>query len=448
MNQNPDTARNWRDYQRDLQSTRKTKKVFRERLHSIGPWVGGLVFVFAVLCYMGSSIFANRGLGAHLPEPKMDVEKKAPEKISRFELSRLLENMNIGLPPVSKNYTVSRNGSPLAVETSIVPPLQGYLNDLLGRSLTLRAAAVVLKPATGEILAFSEHRNGPANGTEGNLCLTANHPAASLFKIVAAAAAIDARGLTPETSLTFRGGKYTLYRSQLKPEKKPTGMTITLRNAFASSINPVFGKVGIYHLGYSLLTEYADRFFFNRPIPFDLPLAMSSMEVPTDDFALAEVASGYNKRTFISPLHAAMLSAAVANSGNMMAPRLINKVEDLDGNVLYRSEPVQLSSPVSDETAKKMRILMDETVMNGTCRNAFRNFLRKQKFRELELGAKTGTINDPFDQHRVDWVTVYAIPDSGKEDAISLSVLAVHGEKLGIRSKDIARRLVETYFSS
>ncbi|MDD5205378.1 MAG: penicillin-binding transpeptidase domain-containing protein, partial [Desulfobacterales bacterium] len=207
-----------------------------------------------------------------------------------------------------------------------------------------------------------------------------------------------------------------------------------------------FGRLGIYHLGSSLVTEYADRFFFNQPIPFDLSLEVSPLEAPADDFALAEIASGFNKRTFISPIHAAMLAGAVANRGNMMGPRLVRRISDERGNLVYSSVPVHLASVVSGETARKMKVLMDETVVTGTARKAFNRFLRKNEFKDLELGAKTGSINDPSDQHRVDWVTAYAIPDSGEDEAICISVLAVHGERLGIRAKDIARHVVENYF--
>lgn len=442
---------NWREFQKELQKGR-SKRGSRGKFPVTGVWIAGIVLVIGILGVAGSWVFTNLSDGSYHPGSIVKEvagrlpEKRPPEKIARQALPGLFEGFPIGGSLSSGTFTVVKKGSTLAVETSLLPPLQNYLYDLLRQSLTVRAAAVVLKPFTGEVLAFSDYRNGSGNGA-GNLCLQADHPAASLFKIVAAAAAIDTRVLTPESSLSFRGGKYTLYRSQLRQEKKQTGVKVSLTEAFASSINPVFGKVGI-HLGPSLLTEYADRFFFNRTIPFDLPLAVSAMDVPTDDFELAEVASGYNKRTFISPLHAAMLAGAVANHGTMMGPRLVRKIEDQDGHLVYSSAPVGLAKPVSGETAGKMKILMDQTVVKGTCRSAFTRFLTKKEFRELELGAKTGSINDPFDQNRVDWVTIYAIPDSGEEEAICLSVLAVHGERMGVRSKEMARRLVENYFRS
>lgn len=436
---------NWREFQRELQRAR-SKSAFRKKLPFLTIWICGIVLILSIMGYSGSWIFAQLSLNRVQAEKKAVVEeKRIPQKIGRQDLPRLLDDLNIGSGPGTRNYTVARNGSILSVETSLLPPLQNYLQDLLRQSLTVRAAAVVLRPTTGEILAFSDYRNG-GNGNERSLCLKADHPAASLFKIVTAAAAIDARGLTPDTSLVFRGGKYTLYRSQLKPEKKPSGSATSLTKAFSSSINPVFGRLGIYHLGSSLVTEYADRFFFNQPIPFDLSLEVSPLEAPADDFALAEIASGFNKRTFISPIHAAMLAGAVANRGNMMGPRLVRRISDERGNLVYSSVPVHLASVVSGETARKMKVLMDETVVTGTARKAFNRFLRKNEFKDLELGAKTGSINDPSDQHRVDWVTAYAIPDSGEDEAICISVLAVHGERLGIRAKDIARHVVENYF--
>ncbi|RJR42326.1 MAG: hypothetical protein C4576_16250 [Desulfobacteraceae bacterium] len=438
---------NWRDFQRELQKSR-SRNGFRERLPFLMLWAGGIVLILSVLGYAGSWLIVQLGLNRIHGQKKAAVqESNLPRIFSRDELPRMLSDLNIGSGPGERNYTVNRDGATFSVETSLLPPLQNYLQNLLRQSLTVRAAAVVLKPATGDVLALSDYRNGET-GSEGSLCLKADHPAASLFKIVTAAAAIDARGLTPETSLVFRGGKYTLYRSQLKPEKKPSGSAISLTKAFSSSINPVFGRLGIYQLGSSLVTEYADRFLFNRPIPFDLPLDVSLMEAPADDFELAEVASGFNKRTFISPIHAAMLAGAVANRGNMMGPRLVRRISDQEGNLVYSSEPVHLATPVSGETARKMKVLMDETVVTGTARTAFSKHLRRNAFRDLELGAKTGSINDPSDQRRVDWVTAYAIPDSGEDEAICISVLAVHGEKMGIRAKDIARHVVENYFGS
>ena len=219
-----------------------------------------------------------------------------------------------------------------------------------------------------------------------------------------------------------------------------------MKEAFSASINPVFGKIGIHELGKDLTGEYAERFLFNRPIPFDLPLGVSPIRIPEDDFGLAEITSGFNKTTMISPFHAALLSAAVANRGTIMEPWLIKKITDERGEVLYSRNPATLANPMSAETAGKMRELMYETVVKGTARKAFKPMQKKKSLHSIELGAKTGTINDPVDQNRVDWITAYAIPE-GEDGGICLAGLAIHGEKSGHRAKDMVRTVIEHYFS-
>jgi peptidoglycan glycosyltransferase len=65
----------------------------------------------------------------------------------------------------------------------------------------------------------------------------------------------------------------------------------------------------------------------------------------------------------------------------------------------------------------------------------------------VELGAKTGTINDMNDQYKIDWLIAYALPRK-EEGGICIAVLGVHGEKLGVRSNELARYIINYHFSS
>jgi cell division protein FtsI/penicillin-binding protein 2 len=246
--------------------------------------------------------------------------------------------------------------------------------------------------------------------------------------------------------MAFNGRKYTLYRRQLKKGVSRYSTKISFRDAFSQSINPVFGKLGIYYLGQEVMADYAKKFFFNRDIPLGLTLEKSYIEVPEDDFGLAEIASGFNKRTLISPLHATMLTATVANRGEMMEPQIIKRIRDESGKMVYNTKFVKLGEPISKETAGTLRILMERTVTHGTSRKAFRKLRRYKAFKGVTMGAKTGTMNDSLDRYKYDWITLYALPREMRK-GIALSVLAVHGEKLGIRSKDLAGLIVKYFFT-
>jgi cell division protein FtsI/penicillin-binding protein 2 len=346
--------------------------------------------------------------------------------------------------PLEQKYYVQNNGSLLQVETSIDPDLQQYVRKLIDRSSAYETAVVVLRPDNGQILALANHADLERE-THDNLCLRSDFPAASLFKIVAAAAAIEARGFTPDTTVSFRGKKYTLYKSQLGENKSRYSKKMTLKEAFGDSVNPFFGKMGIYYLGQTLMTEYADKFLFNQTIPFDLPVAVSSIDVPGDDYGLAEIASGFNKRTVISPLHAALMTAAIANRGVMMTPWLVKTIKDDSGNVLYRATPARLASPVTETTAQELKVLMEETVIAGTCRKTFRILQRRHLMRDVELGAKTGTIKDQLGQHKCEWLTAFALPVNG-EPGLAVAALTVHAERRGLRAKDIAKQIIQHQF--
>jgi penicillin-binding protein A len=430
---------NWRDYQRDLSRKARRRYLFGS-LPVLGLWSGTGAVIVIILFYSVS------WLSAHFEErprrPPKEPAKEAPQ-LTKADLAPILAHLDMDLLKSSAVQHLEHEGATLTVETSIIPALQQYASKLLGRSKTHAAAAVILRPETGEILAMAQAGEGDR---KENLCLKADLPAASLFKIVAAAAAIEARGMSPQTELTFQGGKYTLYRSQLKPQNSGRyTVRTTLRDAFADSINPVFGKLGIYELGREVMEEYAQRFLFDCPIPFDLPLEVSHFDPPEEEFAMAEIASGFNKRTLISPLHAALITAAVSNEGVIMAPWVVKRVRSGDGRTLYEAEPNVLARPVHESTVASLRDLMSETANQGTARNAFRPLQRKNTFRDFDFGAKTGSINDPSNQYRLDWMAAYALPAGGRS-GLSVAVLAVHGEKMGIRARDIVRQLIEEYF--
>lgn len=440
---------NWRKYQRRLK-----REVWRayllKQMPRLGVYgVGTFFFLFAIL-YTGPWLLANltQGPPSGKKEIRLHTELRNPETQgwSRNDLVHFLENLDLDLQQEKGALSVIKDGKKFLVETSIDQSLQAYTSKLLERSLTHQAAVVVLRPETGEILAMASYPEGNGGNRE-NLCLKAEFPAASLFKIVAAAAVIEARDYTPDTSLAYRGRRYTLYRSQLKSSEGRNSTRVSLGYAFSKSINPVFGKIGIYELGGNLLAEYAKRFLFNLQIPFDLPLDESNFVLPDDDFGLAEIASGFNKKTLISPLHAALMAAAIANKGTMMEPWLIKRILDSSEKLVYEVSPGRLSKVIEESTALCMKTMMAETVTSGTCRNAFRSLRRNKVFKDISLGAKTGTINDRSDRFKLDWLSAYAVPQNGT-GGICMAILAIHGKKLGIRAKDLGREILSRYYLS
>jgi cell division protein FtsI/penicillin-binding protein 2 len=412
-----DTAK-WRKYQTRLQRAERANRIKKKLillLSILGGTTGLFFLVIGVTSWAPSRIDQPRQTSS----PPLKPPESVAEQFQRKDLSSFLNDELNDTSTLADRWSIEKNGSGLTINTTIDTTLQKYIIHLLRRPQTLQSAIVVLNPYDGRVLAMAGH---DTNGKPGNICLNANYPAASLFKIVSAAAALETAGYSPDKEISYVGRKHTLYKYQLEqPTKRPSRQT-NFRKAFASSNNSVFGKMGIYDLGQEALTDYADRFFFNRSIPFDYPMTSSTIDVPENGFGLAE-------------------------NGEMAAPWLVDSITYKTGEFFYKSRCRMLEPPISSKAAAELKILMQDSVTSGTTRSAFWKLRHKRKFKNLDIGAKTGTINDEKDRFKYDWITAFALsPDGG--GAISISVLGVHGKKLGVKSTEFARAIIDYYFSS
>jgi peptidoglycan glycosyltransferase len=446
-----------RDYKHlqksQLRLTRKQPKVRPKFLRRV-------VLVLLVVCVAYFGVTAGWGALRKLwPEtPKPTPEEPVvvvvppietqPEPEAKEDLDKKHLADMIGPRPLQPDelYTFrirDENGHYLYVRTTLDPALQAWAVDLMPKVKASAAAIVAMDPRTGEVLAMASHR---ADGKKTNMALASSFPAASLFKIVTAAAAVEKEKMNSESTITYDGGKHTLYKKDVEKGVKKGRHKVTLKEGFADSINTVFGKLGAFTLGPSELKSFAERFRFNLPIEFEMPVQKSRFEAPgkEDIYGLAELASGFNRTTKVSPLHGAMLASAIVNDGKLMEPTVVREVFDLDNRIYYQHEPHSLGRVVSERTVRELRKLMLATISEGTGRRGFSDASKHKVLKRLNIGGKSGTINNDAG-NKVDWFVCYG-QKKGGGDAIALAGVVVHGSKLGMRSQKILREAMIQYF--
>ena len=325
--------------------------------------------------------------------------------------------------------------------------LQEYSAELLNRYRPDYAAIVLMNAETGEILAMSSFDKYDKYGT--NLALKASYPAASIFKVITAATAVDKAGVTPDHRIAFNGGNYTLYKKNvLSDHVNRWTRIITLRDAFAKSINTAFGRLSLEKLEPEDLNNYANRFLFNQEINSDFHVDRSVASVPSEKgYELTEVASGYNRFNTLSPVHGALIASTIINEGKMPTPFLVRNLTDEYGTVLYSGEELsKLEIPrqiISSKSAAKMKQLMEQTVLAGTSRKSFRHLVRDRKFRDIEMGGKTGHFTGTDPQGRTDWFVGYASDD---EDRIAIVAITVNIQKWTVKSSALGEMMFRRYF--
>jgi len=344
------------------------------------------------------------------------------------------------------NFTTRIEGNVYKVETSIDSRLQ---ESLLSKVEEMTAkeryqsrfiGIVVMKADTGRILSMvSFDKQNPTHNT----CVNDQFPAASIFKIITAAAAIDTHGLTADSPISYSGQKHTLYRGQLKETIKRYSHTLSLKDSFAQSVNPVFGKLGAELLGKQEIEDYAVRFGFNKPIDFDILVEPSHIAVGEERFNLAEIASGFNIQTTISPLHGVMIVGTVLNDGQMITPTIVDRIIGPQNRIVYERTDRPAQRVISEKASKELQRMMQATVSNGTAHKLFKYLNRNAVLKDLHIGGKTGSINN---NPRFDWFIGFAEnPRTGH--AIIVSAMVAHEQFIGERAGQYAKLAMETFFS-
>lgn len=396
-------------------------------------------FIVGALLYAG--IYSVRFLSDRLSHLKQDRTPPSAQALTRRDVQRLLAETPL-MNREAHRFEVTLGEKRLLVNTSLSDDLQKVLLAKLSPQYARTIAIVAIRPSDGRIVGLAGYDRG---NSASDICLTGSFPAASIFKIVTAAAAIDAAGLKDDSVLTFNGQKHTLYRSQLKPGTNRYSNRISMANAFAESVNPVFGKIGMHTLGADVLQETAERFSFNREIPFEKLVFTSRFEAGTDPYLLAELASGFNRDTRLSALHGALMAAAIVNGGRLPQPRIVEDIYSENGHRLYSGTSGILDTAVSVAGAAAIRKMMQKTVATGTCRKIFHPYRRDRVLSQLIIGGKSGSIDNRDHDARYDWFVGFAT-DKKQEKTIAIAAVVAHQKYIGVRAGDYARYAIKQYF--
>ncbi len=385
----------------------------------------------------GEDVKKERSTAVSVPPPR----DSANELIRKKDVHIFLDGakmVNVTTAPV----TVQFDGKPYRVETSLDLKLQQYLLKRMDRENSRYIGIVAMAPDTGRVLAMAGFNK---INPDKDPCLLAEYPAASIFKIITAAAAVEEKGYSATSRFTFNGYKHTLYKRQLTDKTNRYTNTISFRNAFAQSVNPVFGKIGALYMAPGALQEYGEAFAFNRNVNFELSWPVSRLIEKDESYRRAEIASGFNRQTTISPLHGAVIVSAVLNGGKPVEPTLVDRIVNDDGETVYRTEANFLPPAVSSKTADVLEQLMVATVSSGTASKPFRGRRRNKVLSKLRLGGKTGSIFNRKHDARFDWFVGFAEEKKGDEKMV-VSVMVAHEEYIGTRATQYARWAIEHHF--
>jgi cell division protein FtsI/penicillin-binding protein 2 len=353
-----------------------------------------------------------------------------------------LEGMSIDAMELDGGEFRQRLDDGRTITFTVDADLQTYADRMFERYRVPVGSAVILNSRTGRVHALAQRRDDAAMAGDAPVAIDPSPPAASLFKIVSAAALIEQGEVTPDTKTCYHGGSGKLLAEHLEDSEKLDTACASLRAALGRSINAIFAKLSDRRLDRATLARYAERFGFNRDLPFDVEVPLSTAEIPTDRLERARTAAGF-WHTHLSPLHAAVIAQSLAQGGAMLRPYIVDRVTDAEGRVIHESEPEFIHRVVDKDTAAQLLTSMKHTVKRGTARRAFHDERGVPKLPGVEIAGKTGTLTGRNPYRAYSWFVAVAPAD---DPEIAMAVLVVNKPTWHIKSTGMAELLLSEYF--
>jgi cell division protein FtsI/penicillin-binding protein 2 len=338
---------------------------------------------------------------------------------------------------------VADRASGAVADLTFDPRLQAATERLLRRSQIKYGAGVVLSIPDGRVLALAGHSAvDPAVGA-AELALRPWAPAASVFKIVSAVALVEEAGLTGDSRACYHGGVSSLVRDNLFDNPR-IDRCASLAYGIGKSQNAILAKLAIQHLSPLQLARTGRALGFGEPLAFDLPVEPSHLDVPEGNpLEFARTAAGFWHST-LSPLHGALLAAAIADGGRMLTPTLIDHLRD-DGaaTAAGAAEALPPRQALTPEAAAAVAGMMAGVTRMGTARRAFydRHGRRRLPF---SAAGKTGTLYGKGDR---DWVGYSWFVGFAPVEHPTVAFAVALGNKPGrqLRASEVARELLAEY---
>jgi cell division protein FtsI/penicillin-binding protein 2 len=291
----------------------------------------------------------------------------------------------------------------LTIDSVLQHALEAALAEGMEKHAPISATGIIVRPATGEILAMAslpdfDPNNLAASTAEGrrNRNITDIVEPGSTFKIVVVSGGLDDKVVTLRDVFDCERGHFA-FAGRILHDHDPYG-PLTVESIITKSSNIGSAKIGI-KLGQNRLLEHIRNFGFGARTGIPLMGEQPGIVHPVKNWSkvtIAQIPMGHG--IAVTRLQMAMAMAAIANNGWLMRPMLVKRLEDRAGHVVAEYGPQRVRQVVSERAAHEMvKALKTVVSADGTG--------PKAELEHYTVAGKTGTaqkveggryVNDKF----------------------------------------------------
>lgn len=405
---------------------------------------------------------------------KAGLEKSYDEFLQGVYGTETLESDSSGrtVRPIGSTVPIAGDSLILGLDAEVQRATADALSQAIEKNGAKSGAAIAIDVRTGDVIAmvsfpsfdnnlFSSSIN-PAERQKVltdpgsplvNRAIAGQYPSGSTIKPFVAAAALAEKTISSSTVLDTSEGKITVGQTTFSDWK--THGKATVASAIAESNNIFFFALGggyknITGLGIERLKGYLEKFGFGSETGIDLGEGAEAKGlVPSPDWKKRVqkenwfLGDTYNTsigqgNLLVTPLQLARATAAVANGGKLLSPRLVKSIISPGGENSQELDPIILKeSVVGDEYLMVVREGMRQAVVTGSARSF--------ALLPVEIAAKTGTAQTSKSKDKThSWFTAFA-PYGNPEIAVSV-IVEGGGEGFAVAAP-VAKNTIERYFN-
>ena len=215
-----------------------------------------------------------------------------------------------------------------------------------------------------------------------NTCINDTYEPGSTFKIITAAAGLEAGAVTLEDTFSCPGFRVVEDR-RIRCHKAGGHGTETFLQGAMNSCNPVFIDVG-QRLGVDRYYKYFTQFGLKGKTGIDLPGEAATIMHKKEKMGAVELATVSFGQSFqITPIQLITTAASIVNGGRRVTPHFGVRVIRSDGGAVKELSYPQGKQILSSETSASMRYVLEQVVAEGSGKRAALEGFR--------IGGKTAT---------------------------------------------------------
>jgi hypothetical protein len=265
----------------------------------------------------------------------------------------------------SKEATMGRDIQ-LTIDSSIQAKAEEAVASVGQRYAAKDAAAVVMNPNTGDVLAmaswpgFDPHDLSSATNEDLlNRPTGYTYEPGSTFKAFTVAGALEDGVVTPNSSFTL-APKIKVYDRVISESHPRPTVTLSVGQILAQSSNVGAVTIGLEQ-GADRFSSWVDRFGFGKQTGIQFPAEEQGIVPKRDEYSGSSMGNlPIGQGLSVTPIQMATAYSAIANGGKLLAPRLVTKVDGTPTTPAHKPKRI-----ISESTAASVREMLKGVVEAG-----------------------------------------------------------------------------------